>query len=136
MAVTIIPSTSIIKVPWKYILGSIHKNLLFLFLILFSGLSYGATDEELRQYEERVKNYPNIAEAHLQLALAYDENQLLTRAKEEYIQAISLNDTLQIAYINLAVIYLREGNYADANRYFQKTLELNPIRHLLQLHLL
>jgi tetratricopeptide (TPR) repeat protein len=76
--------------------------------------------------EKLVAAYPNDERAQFNLANYYFGQQEPEQAVEHYKRATELNPNYSPAYNVLGYAYRQQGNYADAERAFQKYIELIP----------
>jgi len=91
-------------------------------------LLYGKSEIEKARDEflNAIKSKPNMAEAHFNLALVYEDMKKTDDAESEYKKVISLNGKFTDAYINLGVIYNNQKRYSDAQKVYEKVLEIEP----------
>jgi tetratricopeptide (TPR) repeat protein len=89
-------------------------------------------DEAIKKIEKIIKAFPQDANNHNTLGLAYDFKQELqgvdTKEKvvASYKKAIEWNPFYVGAYNNIGVIYGREANYEEAEKYFTEALKIEP----------
>lgn len=110
---------------------------------LYDQASASSDYEQRRKgFEKAVSLCPGFAEAHVNLADAYENlalqsksfnksnlhknNELIDRAIKEYKAAIKLNPNIFEAYLGLAENYFRIGLYARSISAYEKALEVNP----------
>ena len=65
-------------------------------------------------------------ETHFQRALDYQDQAEPELAKKEYRLAIKENPDDSRAYVNLAMIHIKEGDLVTANGYLVKAVNINP----------
>ncbi|MBU1599571.1 O-antigen ligase family protein [bacterium] len=89
-------------------------------------------DEVIKRIERVIKAFPQDANNHNTLGLAYDFKRELegvdTREKTvaSYKKAIEWNPFYVGAYNNIGVIYGREANYEESEKYFTEALKIEP----------
>lgn len=89
-------------------------------------------DEVIKRIERVIKAFPQDANNHNTLGLAYDFKHELTgentkeKVVESYKKAIEWNPFYVGAYNNIGVIYGREANYEEAEKYFTEALKIEP----------
>jgi tetratricopeptide (TPR) repeat protein len=103
---------------------------------LFYGKLYGAThdaEKALPYYQKAIAINTNLAEAHFDLGVLYEQKGKTAEAKEEYEQAVSLR-AMPKYQDNLAHMYFKQGDYNRAmetygkiSNYPQSALELAKI---------
>jgi len=85
-----------------------------------------------RELEKAVRLSPREAVYHYHLGRIYweeflrGESELLSKAVTELERAIAVNPTFVFAYNTLGMIYAGQGDYRQAEEYFQKALEWEP----------
>jgi len=89
---------------------------------------YGNSEIEkaMDEFLNAIKNKPNMAEAHFNLALVYEDMGKTDYAESEYKKVMSLNSKFIDAYINLGVIYNNQKRYSDAQKIYEEVLEIAP----------
>ena len=91
---------------------------------------YGYTmdwlDSSLARSRRALELDEGLAEAHKSLALAYDNNGWIARAREEYEKAISLDPNSVTATRNLGLLEYRTGHFARALRMARQSILLAP----------
>ena len=87
----------------------------------------GQIEAAIRDYERALSLNSSYAEAHYNLADAYDEIPNYEKALEEYQRAIDADLTFYPAYNNLSRLYiLRRKDYGAALRLLERALNLSP----------
>jgi tetratricopeptide (TPR) repeat protein len=87
----------------------------------------GQLQTAMHDYERALSLNPGYAEAHYNLADAYEEIPDYDRALREYKKAIDTDVTFYPAYNNLARLYiLRLGDYGAALRLIDRAMSLKP----------
>jgi lipoprotein NlpI len=66
------------------------------------------------------------AEVLFQRGVAYDSLGLISLARRDYAEALSINPALAEAYNSLGVLYIQAGMHMLAYEAFDSTLEINP----------
>ncbi len=91
---------------------------------------YGYTmdwlDSSLAQSRRALQLDEGLAEAHKSLALAYDNNGWIRRAREEYDRAISLDPNFVSAIRNIGLLDYRTGHFAQALAMARRAIFLAP----------
>ncbi len=91
---------------------------------------YGYTmdwlDSSLARSRRALELDEGLAEAHKSLALAYDNNGWIARARVEYEKAISLDPNSVTATRNLGLLEYRTGHFARALRMARQSILLAP----------
>lgn len=77
-------------------------------------------------YQRAIQLCPDYAEAHNNLADAYEKIGYIDKAEEEYREALRLNPKLSSALLSLGDISFRKQNYSLAIEYYEKGLVLSP----------
>ncbi len=83
--------------------------------------------DDLFFWEDLVKKVPDQGLPHLNLGLAYSENERPDDAEREYIKAIESkydNEGRSLAYNNLGNIYLARGEYDRAEQCFSTSISI------------
>ncbi len=86
-------------------------------------------------WENVLKHYPNSAEGHFNLGVAYEAREDLPRVIEEYKKAIEINPRLVEAQMDLGGIYIRTRQWDLAERQYKITEELEPGSPLVHMNL-
>ena len=86
----------------------------------------GFHDEAINCYVQALKINPNDAEAHNNLAIAYQAQGKLDEAIREYREALKINPNYAGAHYNLAVAYQAQGKLDEAIREYREALKINP----------
>ena len=81
-------------------------------------------------YQKAVGLCPDYAEAHNNLADAFEHLARYDEAIAEYRQAIRLNPNLAVSYFGLGDTYLRIGLFEKAEKAYEIGLNLKPTDHL------
>ena len=82
--------------------------------------------EEKKILTELVTVQPNNAEAHFRLGLICEAQHDVNKAKEEFIRAAELDNTLLDAKYHLALIYETHGNSEEALDLYHEILKQDP----------
>ena len=99
--------------------------------------NYSAADEEFKKAQEILKNSSTLNANHETVAgktrertkeKHFEPEQILDPPENTayYLEAVKKNPKNSDLYYNLAVLYLKNNQYADAARSFKKTVSLNP----------
>ena len=77
--------------------------------------------------DEAIEDYGyKSAESYFLMAYAYDQLDEIEYAKDYYTMALRLDGTIADALYNLGIIYRNEGNHAEAAKYLERYITLNP----------
>jgi serine/threonine protein kinase/tetratricopeptide (TPR) repeat protein len=97
-------------------------------------LMCGKVDVQLRKYDRAIGNFEKVirqqsdnAEAILSLALAYEFKADPAKAKEAYLQAISLRPNYWAAHNDLGWFYFNQGDFTEAALSWTRVTELLPL---------
>ena len=97
-------------------------------------LMCGKIDVLLKKYDRAIANFEKVirqqsdnAEAILSLALAYEFKPDATKAKETYLQAISLRPNYWAAHNDLGWFYFNQGDFTEAAVSWTRVTELLPL---------
>lgn len=63
--------------------------------------------KNIKKYKERLREFPDDAEAHFYLATAYEERGRLEEAIEEFQKTLRLNPNSAQIYFNLGILYAK-----------------------------
>ena len=85
--------------------------------------------EEKKVLTELVSMKPNNSEAHFRLGLIWEAQHDIEQAKEEFIRASDLDDTLLDAKYHLALIYETHGNTEKALELYHEIIKKDPENH-------
>lgn len=69
---------------------------------------------------------PLTAEEHNDLGVAYENEGKYELAVREYKMAFNKNNELIVPLVNIGNVFLKQGNYSEAEKYYQKALRMNP----------
>ena len=83
-------------------------------------------DEAIAQWEEIVRNDPNLAEIHYNLGNAYMYQGKIEGAIDAFKQALSIDPILPDAYNKLGIICYKQGNAGLAFACWKQALMINP----------
>src|SRR5438270_2292645 len=96
-------------------------------------MAAGYLKEPASQYEQALEDYlsvqerePRNVDALRRIAGVYDKLHMPARAIEAYQKAIELDPDYYGGYHGLGVLYYYHGNYPEAARQFQKSIERAP----------
>jgi TolB-like protein len=90
------------------------------------GFTINWLDSSLAMSRRALELDDGLAEAHKSLALAYDNNGWINRAREEYEKAIALNPNYVTAIRNIGLLDYRIGQFADAVAAAKRSILLAP----------
>src|SRR6478609_9202662 len=85
--------------------------------------------ESIPLLQESIKKDPNFAEAYLKLGNVYRILMDNDNAKINYIKGVELKPDYKPfagSYYQAAEYYFNDGDYANAKKYFEMTLRMNP----------
>ena len=95
----------------------------------------GATRRAIGYYQQAIEKDPNFARAYSALAMAYaiwypedsGPRENMPKAREAAKKALALDDSLARAHMALAYVVMNyDWNWAEAEKEFRRTLELDP----------
>lgn len=69
---------------------------------------------------------PLTAEEHNDLGVAYENEGKYELAVREYKKALSKNNQLIVPLVNIGNVFLKQENYSEAEKYYQKVLARDP----------
>ncbi len=94
---------------------------------------YGQALEIMEDYAERSRSTPAevlykgfMKGIHFDIAHVFEDTGRPEQAIEHYTKAIALDPRDAALYNNLAVVYIRQGNWAQAKNYLEKALSVDP----------
>lgn len=100
-------------------------------------LSQGEVEVAIQQYQESLKLFARDPETHFGLAEAYRRKNKLELAEKHLLEAVKLQPDHHEARLNLGVIYLTQGRWADAIALFHQLSDdptfIRPARALVNL---
>ena len=77
-------------------------------------------------FRETVRLAPDFAEAHANLGLLLDQEDMLAEAEHQYLHAITLNPNLGKTHSNLGVLLANQKRFEEAEAAYRRALELTP----------
>jgi len=80
--------------------------------------------------QELLRLHPDFPDLHHLLGVAYDAEQMIDDAIEEFEQALRLNAAYVEARINLALALCRRGRDAEAERHLRRVIQQEPQHEL------
>jgi len=90
-------------------------------------MDIGRYMDAIEVLDEAVEDYGyKSAESYFLMAYAYDQLDEIEYAKDYYTLALRLDGTIADALYNLGMIHRNEGNHAEAARYLERYIRLNP----------
>ncbi len=90
------------------------------------GVNLLSFPERKEAFAKAVELCPDYAEAHVNLADAYENLGDFDAAERHYAQAVSLGLQSPVPYIGLGEVYLRTGRYGLAKDYYAKGCNIEP----------
>ncbi len=91
-----------------------------------AAIAKGDFKTAIQAYEDVVKKYPTMAQAHFKLGMVYRMVKAIPKAKAELQIAIQEDPDRAEPYFALGSILWSQGTSIDALPYFQKGLSLDP----------
>ena len=92
---------------------------------IVQGLGGGNGSDPIKQLQALVREQPNLAQAHFQLARAYFDRQQFSEAVAEFKRVVELEPKSDAARFNLGMAYLSQQHYDDANGIFKEMIAQN-----------
>jgi tetratricopeptide (TPR) repeat protein len=89
-------------------------------------LQQGRYDEAIRQYDEALREKPDLAEAHVNRGIALKAKGDPAGAVAEYLKALEIDPALPDAHYNLGVALAAQGRPDRAAQALLRALELRP----------
>jgi len=86
----------------------------------------GRFRDSIKEFKHALKLNPSDSDATLELAIAYDEAEMLEEAEGTYKTAIKLRPDYWAGYNNLGIFYWRYGPLSEAANMFRQVTELTP----------
>jgi len=84
----------------------------------------GRSEEAIDAYEEVLEADPGSAMSHLSLGISMTQSGDSAGAMGEFLKAHELDPTLLEAPLNIAVLHERAGEFEQAKRWYERTLEI------------
>jgi membrane associated rhomboid family serine protease len=81
--------------------------------------------DPITQLQALVREQPNLAQAHFQLARAYFDRQQFSEAVAEFKRVVELEPKSDAARFNLGMAYLSQQHYDEANGVFKEMITQN-----------
>ncbi len=85
--------------------------------------------EAEKELKKALAEYPDFAAAWSMLGEVHRHNSDFTSAKADYLHAISLDAKFVNPYYGMAIISVHEKNWADALKYSDEVMKLNPVAY-------
>lgn len=89
-------------------------------------LAAQSNSDKIRIYQKVIELCPNYAEAHNNLADAYEKAGSISKAETEYKKALRLKPDLASAYFGLGDLNFQRADYISAAQFYEKGLVLHP----------
>lgn len=86
----------------------------------------GMTDEAIETAKKGLEHHPNYPAAHLILGRCYLEKQMYALAREEFEATIKSDPQNLVGYKLLAGTYEKQNMFAEAVKFYQMVLDLEP----------
>ena len=83
--------------------------------------------EQINYYKEEVNRKPNDPEIRVQLGYSYFLKKDYKEAIKQYQTAVSLDKKYYDAYLNLSIVYDKQGDHDKALQYAQKSIKISPL---------
>lgn len=110
----------------------IGKYLLAFFILAFLFSNIAFVKAEIANLNTNIKEVKQVKEDnqaeslyYLNMAKAYEQENLTDKAIESYKRAIAANPDLGIAYSQLGLIYAEKGDYKNSIQVFKKYLNFS-----------
>ena len=85
----------------------------------------GKNKRAIKQFNEIVTSYPDLAGPHTNLGMLYLKTNSLDQAEQALLKAVELNPKNVIGYNYLGIVYRNKGRFDDAEKAYLKALEIN-----------
>jgi tetratricopeptide (TPR) repeat protein len=83
-------------------------------------------EEAIRDYTEAIKLNPNEPNYYFERAILYSKTGQNILAIEDYKTYSKYHEDYDFAYNNMAYSYMADSDYVNAEKYFNKSLSVNP----------
>lgn len=93
-------------------------------------IELGAYDEAVRVLQDVLRNYPNLVNAQLNLAVAYTRKKEYDRAEQLYLRSLAILPERIDTYLRLGNLALLQQAPHKAIQYYQKALAFSPDKNL------
>lgn len=77
-------------------------------------------------FNHLLQDYPSYHEAHYNVAVTLEKLQQYEEAKDEFLMAVQLNNSIAEYHSHLAAIYKELHHYLQAERSIQRAIQLEP----------
>jgi VWFA-related protein len=84
------------------------------------------TKEAIKHLQKAIAAYPKFVSAHVNLGIAYLDQNDTERARSEFETATKLDDKFPRSFLNLGVLEMSEKDFAGAQSQLEKAAELRP----------
>ena len=111
------------------ILNRIYRGIIIGIILLLSFKSYNQSkiwNGGINLWLHDQKIYPMSFNAYYNLAQSYLEHGDVSRARQCYLKASSLNPSDEGPYVNLGLLENQQGHFQEALRYYKEALRVNP----------
>jgi len=113
----------------KYLNAALSLDPRYAVALYSLGLAYsmkGNFDEAINKYQACLKINPNLTDAHNLLGTVYEQKGLLDKAEQEFRVAIADTSyrSKELAYYNLAKLYVEKNKLDEALVYTDKSIEI------------
>src|SRR5579859_305345 len=82
--------------------------------------------EAIRYLQKAIKAYPKFVSAHVNLGIAYFDQNDFERARSEFETAAKLDDKFPRSFVNLAVLSMHQKDFVGAASQLEKAAALRP----------
>ncbi len=86
----------------------------------------GKYEEAVEKFQEISKKHPESSSAHTNLGMTHFKLGDAVSAKHELLTAVSLNSKDVIAFNNLGIVSISDGDHFTAVSYFEKAIQVSP----------
>lgn len=77
-------------------------------------------------FHQLLQDYPSYHEAHFNVAITLEKMQQIEEARDEFIMAIQINNSIAEYHAHLSSIYHKLNQFLLAERAIQRAIQLNP----------
>ena len=83
-------------------------------------------DEKVAEFKQAIRDFPDRAEAHYNLGVAYGKSGMYKEAIESFKQEIKLNHSFSKAHYMLGLVYADLGKHEEAIKALKEAMKILP----------